>query len=108
MIKIRFDELSELERFEAESRDYLLNLKVEADGKSYLVNVYGITRLSQEFRWETEVDGFFVPDPNLVIVECIDFEKIKITLENMYKQGYFETIAEENEAQRYFMKMPPK
>lgn len=107
MINIRFDELSEREIWEAEHREYLLNLKVEADGKTYLINVFGIARLQQEFQMETEVDGYYAPDPNLVIVDEVTQEKIKFTLENIYKQGYFETIAEANDAQKYFMKMKP-
>ncbi|MBQ3692968.1 MAG: hypothetical protein II931_06610 [Clostridia bacterium] len=89
MINIRFDELSERDIWEAECKGYLCGLKAEIDGKTYLVNVYSIARLQHDFEYEMECSGYYVPDPNLIIVDTVTPDRIKFTMENMYKDKYF-------------------
>lgn len=97
MINIRFDELSERDIFEAECKGYLSGLKVEVDGKNFIVNIYSLTRLNQDFQTEMEYYGYFATEPNLVIVDEVTPEKIKFVLEINYKGKYFNEIGVLNE-----------
>ena len=91
-MNIRFDELSERDIWEAECKGYLCGLKVEVDGKIYIVNIYDIARLQQDFQMEMEYDGYYTTEPNLIIVDEVTPEKIKLTLELNYKNKYFDKI----------------
>ena len=94
MINIDFDALSERDIFEAECKGYISGLKVEIDGKAYIVNIYSLVRLNQDFQTETEYYGYFnfTTEPNLIIVDEVTPEKIRLALEIHYKNKYFDEI----------------
>ena len=97
MINIDFDALSERDIFEAECKEYISGLKVEIDGKAYIVNICSIYRINQEFQMEMEYYGYYVTEPNLIIVDEVTPEKIKLALESNYKNRYFDKIGALNE-----------
>lgn len=90
-MNIRFDELTERDLWEAWCKGYL-HIKVEIDGKIYMVNVYDIERLQQDFKTEMEYDGSYTTEPNLIIVDEVTPEKIKLALEVNYKNKFFDEI----------------
>ena len=90
-MNIRFDELTERDLWEAWCKGYLC-VKVEIDGKIYIVNVYDIARLQQDFQTEMEYDGSYTTEPNLIIVDEVTPEKIKLALEVNYKNKFFDEI----------------
>ena len=91
MINIRFDELTERDIWEAECKGYLC-IKVEIDGKTYIVNIYNVTRLQQDFQTEMEYNGYYTTEPNLIIVDEVTPEKIKLAVEENYNNRYFDEI----------------
>lgn len=96
-MNIRFDELSERDIFEAECKGYLSGLKVDIDGKTYVVNIYSLGRLNQDFQTEMEYNGYYDTEPNLIILDEVTPEKIKFVLDIHYKAGYFDEIGALNE-----------
>lgn len=49
-------------------------------------------RLQQEFQFEVSSQGYYIVEPNLVIVREVNKREIIFTLQNLYKQKYFEEI----------------
>lgn len=75
-IKIYFDEDTEYSEFLYYSKDYRLGILVVVDNKAYKLNIYGITRLNQEFLECVNNNEVFYIEPNLIVVNTVNKETI--------------------------------
>ena len=75
-IKIYFDEDTEYSEFMYYNKDYRLGIIVEHNNRKYKLNIYGITRLNQEFNDCLHNNEVFYIEPDLIIVEEVNKENI--------------------------------
>ena len=75
-IKIYFDEDTEYSEFMYYNKDYRLGIIVVLNNKKYKLNIYGITRLNQEFNDCLNNNEVFYIEPNLIIVKEVTKENI--------------------------------
>ena len=75
-IKIYFDEDDEYSEFTWKNKDYRTGIVVVSRGKQYKVNVYGITRLNQEFDDCIRDGETFYVEPNSIIVKEVTKQNI--------------------------------
>lgn len=91
-IEIYFLDNSELSEFEAIQKGYRLDVYVKIEQSYYNVRVYDLIRLKQDFDDEVENDGYYLIEPNLILVKEVNRKEIKFTVGNLYKQGYFANL----------------
>ena len=75
-IKIYFDEDDEYSEFTWKNKDYRTGIIVVSHEKQYKINVYGITRLNQEFDDCIRDGETFYVEPNLIIVKEVTKQNI--------------------------------
>ncbi|WP_205510270.1 hypothetical protein [Longitalea arenae] len=93
MVKIYCTNNSELAEFEASSRGYRSDIFVKLDsGAIYQVNVYDIVRLKQDFEEEIDSEGYFSIEPNLILVKEVVMSQIRLTIEKLVKQKFFDYL----------------
>ncbi|MCL2200732.1 MAG: hypothetical protein FWB75_02110 [Oscillospiraceae bacterium] len=88
-VEIFFAEDSEWSEFEAVNKGYRLDVYVKIHQNIYKVSVYSMARLQQDFETEVLDSGFYLPDPNLVLVKDSCTREIIETINWLDKQGYF-------------------
>lgn len=91
-LKIIFLADSELDEFEAISKGYRNDVFINVSNKLFNVSVYDIVRLQQDFESELEEYGYFSIEPNLVLVKEVSKEQISLTVNKLFKQGYFDNL----------------
>jgi hypothetical protein len=100
MVKIYCMDNSELTEFEAASKGCRSDIFVKTDaGAIYQLNVYDIVRLQQDFKAEIDSHGFFGIEPNLILVKDVVLSQIKLTIERLFRQKFFDYLKpiDENE-----------
>lgn len=75
-IKIYFDEDSDYSEFLYCNKDYRLGVIVVQNDSKYRINIYGITRLNQEFNDSINNNEVFYVEPNLIVVEKVTKQSI--------------------------------
>lgn len=75
-IKIFFDEDNEYSEFTYYEKDCRFGIIVVLNEKKYKINVYGITRLNQEFNECIKNNEIFFVEPNLIIVKDVTKQNI--------------------------------
>ncbi len=97
-IKIYFLDNSEIAEFEASSRGYRSDVFVKINhGNIFHLHVYDIVRLRQDFETEVDSYGFFDIDSNIILVKEVVVDNIKLTIERLFKQKFFDRIKPINE-----------
>lgn len=91
-LKITFLADSELDEYEAISKGYRNDVFINVSNTLFNVRVYDIVRLQQDFESELEEYGYFSIEPNLVLVKEVSKEQISLTINKLFKQGYFENL----------------
>jgi hypothetical protein len=90
-ITIYCNESSELASFEALSRGYR-QIYVSKGNDFFMLNVYDIIRLQQDFLVEIESSGFYGVEPNIVVVKEVTNKNVVFTVEQLYEQHYFDFL----------------
>ena len=88
-IKIYFDEDSEYSEFNYNNKDYRLGIVVVSNNHIYKINIYGITRLNQEFDESANNGEIFYVEPNLIIVEEVNKQNIINAILGVCKEFHF-------------------
>lgn len=83
---------SDLIAFEAKNRGYRGDVFVKISNQYYNLIIYDIVRLKQDFESEIEQYGMFSPEPNLVLVNEVNYLEIINLVNHLYNQKYFERI----------------
>jgi len=95
-VKVYSQDNSESANFDAVNRGYRSDIYVMKENIFFHVNVYDIVRLQQDFETEVKCYGFFGIDPNIIIVKEVSAKNIKLTIENLDRQKFFENLKPTN------------
>jgi hypothetical protein len=83
----------EREQFEAKARGYLSHVIVEhASGAKYSVVFYDCVRLQQDLEYEVSVGRMCVADPGMIVVPEVTLENIRIAVERLTAEGFFDKL----------------
>jgi len=88
-IEIFFEEDSDWSELESANKGYRLDVYVKIRQNTYHMSVYTIVRLQQDFETEMTEEGFYLPDPNIVLVENSNKLEIISTINWLVELGYF-------------------
>lgn len=91
-VEIIFDDDTELAEFEALNKGYRGDVIVKIGSSSYKVYVISMIRLQQDFETETRDSGYYLSEPNMIIVKDTTKKEIEETIIRMFKCKYFEKI----------------
>ena len=91
-MKIHYENDTELAEFEAFYKEYRRDVVVEKKEKRYRIHVTTITRLAQDYALETKNGGFFLVEPNIVIVDEITKNRIEETVAYLDECNFFEEL----------------
>lgn len=83
---------NDLIEFESLNRGYRSDIYVAYQNNYYNLNVYDTIRLIQDFDTEYGCYGYYSIDPNLILVKEVTLKNIKMTIEKLAKQKYFDKI----------------
>ena len=83
---------TELTEYEAINKGYRVDVYAVIGEDVYNLRVYTLTRLQQDFEVECETYGFYSVEPNLVLVRDANRNEIINTVNELYRQKYFESI----------------
>lgn len=88
-IKIYFDEDNDYSEFLYCNKDYRLGIIVVQNENKYRINIYGITRLNQEFYECINNNEVFYVEPNLIVVEKVTKQSIIKAIVGICKEFTF-------------------
>lgn len=91
-IEVYFSDDSDLAEFEATQKGYRVDVYVKVENSYYNVRVYDLIRLKQDFDDEVESEGYYLIEPNLILVKEVNRKEIKFTVYKLYKQRYFDNL----------------
>ena len=91
-IKIIYENDTERAEVEAVDRGYRSDIFVVIGNKKYKIYVTTLLRLQQDVETEMDYYGYYIADPNILIVDEVTKEKISFIVEEMYKCHYFESL----------------
>jgi len=91
-ISIYFAYDSDLSEYEASSKGYRTDVFVKIGNNIYNLRIYSMIRLQQDFESEIVSYGFYMPEPNLVLVNDVNKDEIIKIVQKLYEQKYFEEI----------------
>lgn len=91
-IEIYFSDDSEFAEFEATQKGYRLDVYIKVEEKYFNVRVYDFIRLKQDFNDEIQSDGYYLIEPNLILVKEVNQKEIKFTVCKLHKQRYFNNL----------------
>ena len=93
-MKIQYENDTELAEFEAFYKEYRRDVVVEIKQKKYRIHVTTITRLAQDYEQETKSGGFFLVEPNIVIVDEVTKNRIEKTVAYLAERNFFEELGD--------------
>ena len=96
-VNIFFSENSDLSEYESINKGYRIDVFVEINNKVYNVHIYTLIRLQQDFETEFETEGFYLTEPNIVLVKNSNRAEIVNTINNLYVNNYFLNIKPVND-----------
>ncbi len=87
------DYYDDLYQLEVSAKGYLTDVVVQfLDGTAYSLYFTDITRLQQDFQSEIEGKNNFFAEPNMVVLSKVTPQEIKIAIEKLLAQGFFEEL----------------
>ena len=89
---ILYGEKTEIAEFEAINKGYRNDITVVINEKKYKLYITDMIRLHQDFDSETEDEGTFQNEPNMIIVKEVSNEEIEKTIEELFNQGFFDKL----------------
>lgn len=90
-VKIIYEDDTELAEYEALNKGYR-DVIVMIGEKKYKVYVIAMVRLQQDVEMEQEYKGYYIDEPNTLIVKDTTKEEIEQKIMKMYKCKYFERL----------------
>lgn len=91
-IKIIYENDTELAEFEAFNRGYREDIIVIINNKKYKVYIISMVRLQQDFEKELQDSGYYIAEPNMILVNDVTKKEIEYTIMEMYKCDFFERL----------------
>lgn len=90
--KIIYEEDTELAEYEAFSKGYRADVSVAIGDRKYKVHIISMLRLQQDFEMENQDFGYYMVEPNTLIVKEVTKKEIEYVVSEMYKCKYFERL----------------
>ena len=91
-LEIVYEDDTELAEFEAFNKGYRGDVIVKIGNSSYKVYVTSMIRLQQDFEMEIRDSGYYLPEPNMIIVKDTTRKEIEDAIIQMFECKYFEKI----------------
>ena len=91
-IKIIFENDTELAEFEAINKGYRNDVIVVIGEKKYRMYITSPVRLQQDFESEQQECGFYMEEPNTLLIKEVSKEEIEKLITEMYQCNYFERL----------------
>lgn len=91
-MKIIYEEDTELAEYEALIKGYRADVDVVIEDKKYRVYISSMQRLQQDFEMEHKDSGYYMAEPNTLIVNEVTKKEIEYVISEMYKCKYFERL----------------
>lgn len=91
-IKIIYEEDTELAEYEALNKGYRADVVVVIGNKKYKVYIISMIRLQQDFEMEQQDSGYYMAEPNTLIVKEVTKKEIEHVVSEMHKCKYFERL----------------
>lgn len=91
-IKIIYEEDTELAEYEALIKGYRADVAVVIGDKKYRVYIISMIRLQQDFEMEHKDSGYYMAEPNTLIVKEVTKKEIEYVISEMYNCKYFERL----------------
>lgn len=91
-LEIIYENDTELAEFEAFNRGYREDVIVIINNKKYKVYIISMVRLQQDFEKELQDSGYYMAEPNMILVNDVTKKEIEYTIMEMYKCKFFERL----------------
>ena len=91
-INIIYEDDTELAEFEAFNKGYRSDVIVIINNKKYKVYIISMIRLLQDFEVEQQDSGYYMVEPNMIIVKEVTKKEIEYTITEMHKNNFFERL----------------
>lgn len=91
-LKVIYENDTKLDDMEAFDRGYRRDVIVEINDKRYKIYITSMKRLKQDFEREQECSGYYISEPNTIIVNEVTKEEIDVAIRKMFEYNYFEHL----------------
>lgn len=91
-IEIIYENDTELAEFEAFNKGYRGDVVVIINNQKYKVYITSMVRLQQDFEKELQDLGYYMAEPNMILVNDVTKKEIEYTIMEMYKCKFFERL----------------
>jgi len=91
-IQIVYEDDTELAEYEAFMKGYRTDVTVVLGDKNYKVYIISMLRLQQDFEVEHKASGFYMAEPNTLIVKEVTKKEIEYVISELFNSKYFERI----------------
>lgn len=91
-LEIIYEDDTELAEYEAFDKGYRGDIIVKIGEKKYRIYVVSMLRLQQDFETEYEDSGYYLSEPNTILVKETSRKEIEDIITQMYKCKYFERL----------------
>lgn len=90
--EIIYEDDTELAEYEALNKGYRGDIIVIIGEKKYKVYIVSMLRLQQDFETEQEESGYYLSEPNTIVVKETSKKEIEDIIMQMYKCKYFQRL----------------
>lgn len=91
-LEIIYEDDTELAEYEALDKGYRSDIIVKIGYKKYKMYVISMMRLQQDFETEQEASGYYLSEPNTILVKETSRKEIEDIITQMYKCKYFQKL----------------
>lgn len=91
-MKIIYENDTELAEYEALDKGYRGDIIVKIENRKYKVYVISLSRLQQDFETELEDSGYYLSEPNTILVKETSKKEIEDIITQMYRCKYFQRL----------------
>ena len=91
-LEILYENDTELAEFEALNKGYRNDVIVVIGEKKYKLYITSLFRLQQDFETEQEDSGFYMAEPNMLLVNEVSKKERNRVITDMYRCKYFERL----------------
>lgn len=91
-LEIIYENDTELAEYEALDKGYRGDIIVKIESKKYKVYVISLLRLQQDFETELEDSGYYLSEPNTILVKETSKKEIEDIITQMYRCKYFQRL----------------
>lgn len=91
-LKILYENDTELAEYESLNKGYRKDVIVVIGEKRYKMYITSPVRLQQDFETEQQDSGFYMAEPNTLLVNEVSKKEIEKIITEMYRCKYFEQL----------------